>query len=453
MKKMSKVVLVCLIAVLVGGVFAGQGLCEKTKYAGITIRMLGPRHNWAIPMAETCEKLAEEMGMKFDVTWIEWDDALKKVILDLKSGSTTWDILVTLRMSMGQYIEIGALTPLDPLIQDIGDPETLGLDDFLESALEQASYEGKLYMLPNCTGTALLGYRKDLFESPIERKAFRERYGYELQPPETYRRFYDVAEFFTRKTGQTLMGEVLGADFYGTTHSNKLGFFMWHDFVTYLDGWNATSYDPATMMPTLNTPDFIGAVKFYTSLVPFLPPEHINMSSGESSALAAAGHAAMAIEFDDMFAYIHMDPDKSQTADKWALKQPPFGRAHNCLNGFGIYALSEHKEAAYKLLEKFFDSTVQKELALQYKQYLPPKKSVLLSPEIRAFHPEAEVKLKNLSRPCISNHPLLAAYPSMIDIITGYIQQVMLGKISPEEACDKAQEETVQLFREYGYIK
>jgi ABC-type glycerol-3-phosphate transport system substrate-binding protein len=44
------------------------------------------------------------------------------------------------------------------------------------------------------TGT----YRKDLFGDPAEKEAFKAKYGYDLAPPETWKQYYDIAEFFTR---------------------------------------------------------------------------------------------------------------------------------------------------------------------------------------------------------------------------------------------------------------
>ena len=41
-------------------------------------------------------------------------------------------------------------------------------------------------------------YRKDLFEDPKEKAAFKAKYGRELEVPQTYSDAKQVAEFFTR---------------------------------------------------------------------------------------------------------------------------------------------------------------------------------------------------------------------------------------------------------------
>jgi ABC-type glycerol-3-phosphate transport system substrate-binding protein len=54
--------------------------------------------------------------------------------------------------------------------------------------------------MPGWTNVEILFYRKDLFESTSEQKAFRSRFGYDLAPPATWQQFTDAARFFTRGT-------------------------------------------------------------------------------------------------------------------------------------------------------------------------------------------------------------------------------------------------------------
>ena len=53
------------------------------------------------------------------------------------------------------------------------------------------------------------------FENPEEKANFREIYRYDLQVPKNFIQYYNIAEFFTRKKGEKLAGEVLEQDFYG----------------------------------------------------------------------------------------------------------------------------------------------------------------------------------------------------------------------------------------------
>ena len=47
-------------------------------------------------------------------------------------------------------------------------------------------------------------YRKDWFEDPKEKEAFKAKYGYDLDVPKTYKELRDIAEFFYRPDQKTL---------------------------------------------------------------------------------------------------------------------------------------------------------------------------------------------------------------------------------------------------------
>ncbi len=68
--------------------------------------------------------------------------------------------------------------------------------------------------LPSRFDVEMLFYRKDLFDDPNQRLAYRDQTGGELRPPETWREFNTVARFFTQATNPrspTRYGISLGA--------------------------------------------------------------------------------------------------------------------------------------------------------------------------------------------------------------------------------------------------
>ena len=42
-------------------------------------------------------------------------------------------------------------------------------------------------------------YRKDIFEDPKMKKAFKAKYGYDLAPPKTWKQFDEIGQFLTDK--------------------------------------------------------------------------------------------------------------------------------------------------------------------------------------------------------------------------------------------------------------
>ncbi|WP_426350269.1 extracellular solute-binding protein [Alloiococcus sp. CFN-8] len=81
------------------------------------------------------------------------------------------------------------------------DPEVKSMfSEFLPSLPENYSmFNNKIYALPETPSAQLLFYRKDLFENIGIKRAYKERYKQELEPPVDYKSFNQIAEFFTRK--------------------------------------------------------------------------------------------------------------------------------------------------------------------------------------------------------------------------------------------------------------
>jgi multiple sugar transport system substrate-binding protein len=198
-----------------------------------------------------------------------------------------------------------------------------------------------------------------------------------------------MAEFFTRKKGEKLAGKVLDNDVYGLINSNKKGTYLWHDYENQLMAFGAQTCDPKTMQAGVLSPESIKAAEFYKSLTPFWPPDHINMASGETMALFAAGRVAMNIEyFDRVFYTMHkMGKDGgSITEDQVAYTYPPTeentarGLNHPYRAGpavVSIYSLSKNKEAAYKLLEAASSSQSQIDMARKTPGFMPARTSAL----------------------------------------------------------------------------
>ena len=124
---------------------------------------------------------------------------------------------------------------------------------------------GKYWAIPlegDATGWA---YRKDWFEDPKEKAAFKEKYGYDLGVPKTWKQLRDIAEFFHRPdekrygiaiyTDNSYDALVMGVENVIFSYGGELG-----DYATYkVDG-------------IINSKQNIEALKFYKELYKFTPP-------------------------------------------------------------------------------------------------------------------------------------------------------------------------------------
>ncbi len=457
--------------VLLGILWSPAGAGQK-KYEGVTLKVMLPKgFTEAEPVYDLLVEAGKVLGTDVKVSWYSMDELHDKALIDFTAGNKAWDMLLVHSPSRGQWAEMGVIEPLGKYIAEhpeLVDKAKLAMDDYYDISIRNYTHKGvwlgpALYV----TGVALV-YRTDLLNHPEEKKNFKAKYGYDLKVPATYKEFRDVAEFFTRKKGQALMGKPLAADFYGTSHSNKPVGFLWHDFVNYLLAFGADDvYDPKTMRPTINSPQAIEAGKYFVELAKFEPPGHLNFTSGESTAVFAEGSVAMIIEYFLRVADMAMNPAKSKIADKIDFTVLPSvpgvkGREHAAHHGgnvLSLYGLSPNKEAAYKTIELAFSKEIMRKVYLEkYVPYgwIPPRPSILNDPEIQKRVPWMKPALtKLMDRKDIYYFELapLPEYFNAIDSAGSALHKAMTGGTTVEKGFAEAQKEMEAIFKKAGYLK
>ena len=172
---------------------------------------------------------------------------------------------------------------------------------------------GKNWGLPINQDAYGFMYRKDLFEDPKEKEAFKAKYGKDLAPPQTYQDAKDIAEFFTRpEQGLYGWGQMGGRDYdFATTASNS---FMW--------SFGGELYNPETfeVKGYLNSPASVDGVKAYVDMFKFGPPGSGNWGWDEVNAAFQQGKLAMAMQWY-YFNGSNSDPKVNKFADLHRLRQ------------------------------------------------------------------------------------------------------------------------------------
>jgi len=223
MRTVLKSAAILLGVLALTAVLAVPSEAGQRKYEGVTLRVMLPDgFTESKPVYDACSRPGRA-GNDVKVSWYSMDELHDKTLIDFAAGNKAWDMLLVHSPSRGKWADMGIIEPLGKYIANIPvwwtSEACLGrlLRHFDPHYTHKGVWLGPaLYV----TGVALF-YRTDLFNHPDEKKNFKTKYGYDLKEPETYKEFRDIAEFFTRKKGQTLAGNVLTADFYGTSHSDK----------------------------------------------------------------------------------------------------------------------------------------------------------------------------------------------------------------------------------------
>ena len=256
-------------SILIG--IASQAFAEK-KFEGVHLKMLGIGDTSVTRLVKILDQFKEETGAEVTIDMYPYPGLIDKIVVETSSPTPSYQLLWMDSPWVGQLGEAGALLDLTPLAKR--DAKEMGLADIMPIQLQENTWQGKLYAIPASGMVWGMQYRKDLFENPDEKVAFKAKYGYDLDVPKTYKQYYDAAEFFTRKKGEKLAGVVLDKDFYGTAQAySRVQGAITHDYFGIMRGFGGDFWDPKTGLCAMNGDAQIKAAEYMKSLIPFNPPD------------------------------------------------------------------------------------------------------------------------------------------------------------------------------------
>jgi multiple sugar transport system substrate-binding protein len=207
---------------------SGAAMAEK-PFEGVELKMLGIGDTSVTRLAPIVGEFEELTGAKVQIDMFPYPGLIDKIIIEASSDTPSYQLLWVDSPWVGMLGEAGALEDLTDLVKR--DAAEIGLDDIIPIQLQENTWQGRLLAFPASGMIWSTNYRKDLFENADEQAAFKAKYGYDLAPPTTWQQYYDIAEFFTRKAGDTLAGATLEKDFYGTAQAySRVAGAITHDY-------------------------------------------------------------------------------------------------------------------------------------------------------------------------------------------------------------------------------
>jgi len=452
---MSKIFISCAI-VLTVFLAAGTGyyFFNKAKISRSTeektLTIFWAEWKPADYLQELTNDFTKETGIKVNIvqdSWGTWSDTFSKEmekkergVYDMVVGDSQW---LGRGVVDGNYVELTDWVHQNKIASRFTEASMAGYAEY-----PKGKY--RYWAIPVEGDAAGFSYRKDLFEDPKERAAFKKKYGYELATPKTWYELKDIAEFFYRPKD----------DFYGI--------LMWtdpqYDAITMgvdslVWAWGANLGDPLTYQVdgVLNTKEGIEALTFYKKLNSYNNPQWANYyldTKSSSNQPMIDGKVAVAM------GYFAINPellDKEKNPNYYnkigffAMPQGPKGQ-YASLGGQGISIIShsKKKEQALMFLEWFAREDVQEKWAelgglTCNKVVLHSTKFLNASPLNKPFVESMEMVRDFWSVP---------EYSSMLTVSQKYWHQyVVEGTISAEGAMNAIAKEWEALFEEKGYYK
>ena len=352
-KRLFLIIAAVLVIIVAGSFTLVFAKGEKGKPEGpLTLNIL--YFAWAPgnAIAKTAAGYEAATGGKIKVEtelpgFVEW---FAKWLAAAQAQEYVWDIVVIdsqwlgLAVDGGHIIELTDLVGDKPFIKQI--PPTMK-----PYYMGDPTGQGKIWSVPLEADAELLIYRSDLIGDPAEKRAFKSKYGYDLDVPKTWFELRDIAEHFTRPE--------IGLYGYACKWGIPYDVITW-DFAQVLWCFGGAFWDRETKQVEglLNSPESIEALEFYKSLTRYAPPGWANFTFDENVQSMSQGITSMICEWSS-FAPSITDPANSKVHDRVGFTVPPKGpKAHFVSLGgqpMTISAYSPYQQEAADFIEWFYE--------------------------------------------------------------------------------------------------
>jgi multiple sugar transport system substrate-binding protein len=403
----------------------------------LTMLMISLFKNSMPTFAEQWEKLT---GVKMNFIEYGYSDIPAKIMAEAVAKTGQYDIFNQFPYVVPDAVGAGVLTPLDTYAEK-GKPDFSGIEPALRA---QQTYDGKLYFFLLDGDHLILVLRQDILELPGAKEAFKAKYGWEAGCPETVEQWEQLAAFFRAKKGETRFGKTFDQDLYGALAYRAINFSYRH-FPVYFGGvW----FDK-DMKPRLNTPRGIRAIKEFTSIVQYMPPDIQGWGTPQIYPFWASGQAFSAMSFPSIVGYGNANP-KSVIKDQQLSCLIPGMKVDGKLvrrspqaagTGYMVSRYSKHPELAYYFLQWLTAPTKGDEAIAHLEGFWDPfRKSNLSNPAIIEKFGKQFIETTLENTKYVTSLLMIPGNEEYFSVFDQNVALVMQGNISAEEAAKRIEE-------------
>lgn len=447
---LTLVVTILLITLLSGFTMQAAKSSKSSKnQSGTVIRFMGEASAVTDALESLIPDFEKQTGIKVIVEKYPYETVVQKAMLDFTSGTRTYDVLSLPYEYLGRVVDKGYIQDIDKYLSDKKfTPDSFDAKDLITALWKSSSnWKGKYYGFPSNPCIMMMVYRRDLMENPIEKAAFKKRYGYELKVPKTTKEYYDITQFFTRKKGEKLAGKTLTDNFYGLGTMSKRHTALTCDFLNWMWSFNGGIFDSGkdSGKLTVNSANNLNALNYYKSLQKNAIPGSFDYTWDEITTAMQQGMIFSGIFFNDCIPSL-LDPVNSKVVGKlgYALT-PSVGKpaAHLGAWTYCIPKGSNNPDAAYKFISWAISKETQKKWTLL--GGIPSRVSIYNDPEIKKI----EFMPMTLQAMKISdNRPRIAEWGEMDTVLQEQVHEALSGQIATKKALDNIQSQYKKLLNQ-----
>lgn len=434
------VVLALALMLVISGAFAALGADEYEDLQGVKLDLATMADQYAPYLKQLGKDFKEVSGITVDVNILGYSELYTKITNDFTTGSKQFDLATVDIVWSGEFGKKGWTEDLMPYIME--DYKELKVGDIPPAVWTIGQYKDKQVAFPMAPYANSLVYRKDLFEDPEEKKAFKEKYGYELKPPRTMKQLEDVAEFFTRPD----------ENLYGLVACGARGPAVAQDFMEYMRMYGGGIFNDEGEV-VLDSPKNLKALKFFVKIHQELSPAGSTSYwwDGRETAFRT-GTVAMQSAWSISRAG-YEDPKISTVVGKVALSRTPSEKTLKPSYGIGGWGIGinadiseKHKQAAWEFIKWITSTKIQKQWGQPENKGQPLRISVLTDTELLEKAPWYREMLKVFVHGDGNYRPRVPQYSDIQSILGLRVNQAITGELDAKTALEKAQKEVEELY-------
>jgi multiple sugar transport system substrate-binding protein len=383
----------------------------------------------------TYAKQWEELtGVKMNFIEYGYTDIPAKIMAEAVAKTGQYDIFNQFPYVVPDASGARVIVPLDEFAAK-GKPDFSGIEPALRA---QQYYNGQLYFLLLDGDHLILVLRQDILDLPGAKAEFKAKYGWEPGCPETMAQWEQLAEFFHTDKGQTRWGKTFDQGLYGAMGYRSINFSYRH-FPAYFGG---LLFD-RDMKPRINTPQGIRAVKEFTSIVKYMPPDIQGWGTPQIYPFWASGQAFSVMSFPSIVGYANASPQSKIKGQQLSCVIPGVKVNGKLVRrspqaagtGYMVSRYSKHPELAYYFLQWFTGPTKGDEAIADGKGFWDPmRRSNLTNPAvIEKFGKQfLETTMENAKH--ATSLLMLEGNEEYFNVLDKNLALVMQGNATPEEA-------------------